>query len=306
MGLTYPYYDYSHIALISIYIILAILSVISFMRSTSKKNVFIISFLIILLVSSSLRAVSFSLYIVVYEKVRSINGNLLFLLTELPSFLYLTFFSMALLLSIQIFQGSLVVKAVDMQKLKTVVIIANIVVYLILAILFILDFVLYPNETASVNQPTSVFQRIIQFIAAIIYFITAVTFFVFLFKTYYEHYDDKFADAVKTQESVQFKKRSNGIIFFAFLCFLIRAVMTCLTIFLKLSFWYTDLIYYLFFEIIPISLLLYILNEMTYKAGNIVFGDRPYSEVNENSRLTETSGYLIAKYSNSQISNINK
>ncbi|EAL63821.1 hypothetical protein DDB_G0287239 [Dictyostelium discoideum AX4] len=294
MAITNAYYDYSHIALISLYTILAILSIISFIRST------------ILLIASLLRAVSFSLFIINEEKVKEIDGNLLFLTNELPSFFYLTFFSMALLLSIQIFQGTLVVKAVDMQKLKTVVIIANVVIYLILAILFILDFVLFPYETASVDQPTSVFQMIIQFIAAFIYFITAVTFFVFLFKTYYEHYDDKFADAVKTQESVQLKKRSNGIIFFSFLCFLIRAIMTCLTIFLKLGFWYKDLVYYLFFEIIPISLLLFIINEMTYKAGNIVFGGHQYSEVTENSRLTETSNYLIAKYSNSQISNINK
>ncbi|EGC38379.1 hypothetical protein DICPUDRAFT_45904 [Dictyostelium purpureum] len=299
MALIDPKFDYSHIALIFLYVLLSVFSIVSYIRSTTKETLFTICFHLILLVASLFRAVSFLLFIINEERVKYIDGNLLFLTNELPSFFYLTFFSMSLILSVEIFQGSLVVKAVNMEKLKIVVEVSNVVLYIILAVLFTLDFVLFPDESASVDQPSSVFQIIIQVVVSFIYLSTSIGFFVFLLKTYYEHYDSKFADALKTQESVQFKKKSNSIIFFTFLCFLVRSIMTCLSIFLALNFWLRDLIYYSIFEILPISLLMYIINDMAQKAGfnNSLF--RPYKPLTENSKLTETSGYLYSKYSSS-------
>jgi len=244
------------------------------------------------------RITSFILFILIQENLITVNGSFLYLTSSLPSFLFLTFYSAALVISVGLFQISTTTKPANMKKLSLIVKLANAFLYLILAVLFALDFSVFPDEVISVNAPTSVFQKTIQFIIVGMYLLASVLFFIYVSRLYMNHYHTNFKDANINEDQIQLKKKSSILVFVSCVCFLIRSVLTCLTIFYPgAQLWWKDLAYYLLLEIIPLSLLLYIYNIIANSTPGLGIDTfHPYSQIDEHSRLTANSGYIATRY----------
>ncbi|KAF2072635.1 hypothetical protein CYY_006037 [Polysphondylium violaceum] len=288
-------FDISHGILVVLYFGLFIFSLIKLL--IQKKSVIRVLFHFFLLLGCAFRVTSFTLFILLNEDVISVDGSFLYLTASLPSFFFLTFYSAALVLSVDLFQISTKIKPVNIKTLSLIVLLANICLYVMVIILFVLDFEVFPDEVASLNAPTSVFQKTIQFIIVGIYLIASVSFFLFLYIVYYKNYETYFRDANVNVEYNQLKQKSNGVIFFSFVCFFLRSFFTCLTIFYPgASLWWKDLAYYMGLEFLPLFLLLFIyLKVAVTTPGLHTF--HPYSQLHdENSKLTANSGYIARVY----------
>ncbi|KAK5581172.1 hypothetical protein RB653_001202 [Dictyostelium firmibasis] len=172
------------------------------------------------------RSGCFTFYIYYFEY--DINGNFLFLATELPSFCFVSYYS-----GISYF---------------------------------------FPNETASVDQPQSLAQRVISLFIGLIELIFSVIssiYFVLLkFNDSYISTNQLFANTNDADFQVDHRLKYLGISLLGSGVFFSRGIVTIISIFIVIDHsGLKDLFYYFFSEIVPIFVTLYYMEEIQNLTG---------------------------------------
>ncbi|KYQ89995.1 hypothetical protein DLAC_08566 [Tieghemostelium lacteum] len=254
-------YGWSHAALIGVYLTMLLASVWVLIKSSGQimeRTIFHVFFFL----GCSAKIISFVLYILIIDDIKhiDINGNLVYLLTTAPSFLYLTVYSVVLLKCIDVYQilsFHSLYRDITKKKILIIFAICTTLFYLSLSILFILDFKLYPEPKASVNSPVSKIQIVIQILDASIYILASIGFFFYMYYFYTKYYSE-IEGKFKYEYQTKFYKRVIAVILSTFVAFILRSPFVILSIFFPLDVWWKDVVYYGLFECLPLSLLLYV------------------------------------------------
>ncbi|KAN0052760.1 hypothetical protein ACTA71_006866 [Dictyostelium dimigraforme] len=256
-------YFITHVILVGFYVLFLFFSSYTYKKEEKCLRRITIAIYWPLLFGTLFRIISFSLFIVYTESFipqSKYLGNLLFVLYTLPAMLFLTFFSSISLLLVA--YGNR-----EVTQYKTTVKMLNVIIYIVIIIMIILEFTLSPNEKASLGIPNSPAQMIIQLFIAFIYLFASSISIInvkLLYGDYETNYDGKF-DA---SANFDFKRKYYVIAFIGCCCFLIRSIITTITVFNPIDpFGVKDIFYYTLLEIIPISLLLNITNGLHKYAG---------------------------------------
>ncbi|KAK5583938.1 hypothetical protein RB653_005544 [Dictyostelium firmibasis] len=256
-------YFITHSILVGFYVIFLIFSIFRYLKEEDRLRKITIAIYWPLLLATVLRILSFSLFILYTEGVIAKSkylGNIIFALYISPAMLFLSFYSSISLFLLKIYTGEI------KHQCKVTIKMLNGIIYFVIFIMVCLEFSLSPNEKASVGIPNSPAQMIIQLYIAFIYlFMSSVS--IINLKLLHDHNLDDEYDACSTEA---FKRKYYIINFLGSFCFLIRSIITTITVFNQIDpFGVKDVLYYTLLEIIPISLLLYITKELHIFSGSM-------------------------------------
>ncbi|GAM23085.1 hypothetical protein SAMD00019534_062600 [Acytostelium subglobosum LB1] len=279
-------YDISHWVLSTLYLALAIASIVQLIR-TRKRAIYVARIFFLSMVFASLmRAFSFALLPFAMEDqvyLSPVENQILAILKILPSFLYFTVYSISLffglIISMQVYLPTKM-KA-NTSVIMKAILIGNVFMYVTVIVLYLVELELQHAHRFVVNPTDSSAGLLLQLYASSIYFGASIILMSFLFHQYRSYYKEiQFAPKYEDMEYLKskknpYKKQTNKmaklrlslIIVFMYctLSFLIRSVLVALTPFNPARFnaWYFDLLYYVLLELPQLCFLLEIMSRRT-------------------------------------------
>ncbi|KAM9980115.1 hypothetical protein ACTFIZ_006357 [Dictyostelium cf. discoideum] len=224
-----------------------------------------------LIIGILLRFLSFSLFIINREGIIHYKyiGDVLFIVHTLGTLCFLTFISSISLLLFSIYnEGNS--KKINLNNYENAVIMLNFVIYFIVFSMIFYEFMFSPKEMKSIKTiPYSKTQNAIQLFICLIYLcIGSLSFYIgntYLFKIIKEINRD---DGYYINSFTEFKYKYGIILIIGMLYFLVRAIFTATSIFTPIEpkHGIFEIIFYSLFEIIPISLVIWIIRKLEYEA----------------------------------------
>ena len=197
-----------------------------------------------------------------------------FVMGTLPPFLFLSCYMLILFLWAEIYHDV----AVDQQpRMQYIYFGIQGVLYSLVTILFIVDIFTTKNEYAPQVEIASVPERIVMVLDSSLYILTALAFLIYGLGFYYKFTRVNRALLVKMRHSILPKVKYFTAL--CSLCFLVRGGMTLSNAVSNwpARFWWFDLCYYGLLEILPVTLMLFILRAKTSQEA-----PAPEPRINEN------------------------
>ncbi|GAM27593.1 hypothetical protein SAMD00019534_107690 [Acytostelium subglobosum LB1] len=255
-------FDISHVVLSSFYFMMLICSLVALINTKAYTSLYTLLFHLLLMLGAACRAVLFILFPFAAEGVIHLSVNVIDLVATLPTFFFFTVYSITMIVGTLIQQEHLPrTVQIDIRKVVPYILFGNLAMYIIVAILFIVDFTVDAPAHIS-SRPTTVTGIIIQLFTSFIYFNGSLFFFIVLFKHYVKHWRE-FRAANRTSEFSTVRKMFALVFPFSSVSFMIRATLAAVTAFVVIRSWYKDLLYYTFLEVLPVSFLLLIMSQRT-------------------------------------------
>ncbi|EGG14741.1 hypothetical protein DFA_11001 [Cavenderia fasciculata] len=260
-------YSQSHIFLSALYFVFSFGALIGY-RIKHVWEKYAIGFMLLVVLGGLLRAVSFLLYILELNDVIHLGGKILNVFSVLPSFLFITAYTISLILGLIINERKSSQKGSKVDLYKRGILIFNIIMYVVVLVFIVLDFSLDTSESnVSVNEPTTTMESALQLFDAIIYLSTPIFIFVVFFIIIKKGTAPEPSSDLKTRQVFAI------IIVSAIVCFVLRGVLVIVTTFYPLNYWWKDVVYYVILEVLPLSCLLYIMS--THESQKYLQGSPP-------------------------------
>ncbi|KYQ92251.1 hypothetical protein DLAC_07098 [Tieghemostelium lacteum] len=255
-------YDVVHFILSFLYLILALFCLYSFLKKLRQQNNSNQQiFYPLLFVGVLIRAVFMFLQPFVMEDELQLPNQANFILNSLPSFLFFTIYLIVLFIWVEIYLITYGATTTTIRRLPIIFNSLVVTMFAALAVLYILDFTLYPLKYDSISAEITKPEIIIALYDCCCFITASGFFFFFGIRLVF-----KFRKQQKTLTEEKrhiIVKRITGLTILIVLCFLIRASITLYSIFIMNfisgQWWWFDGAYFFTLEIVPLWIMLYLL-----------------------------------------------
>jgi len=278
MSWNYLAFDVTSFLLSCCYLLLIILGPVLYLNSMNpdfRKNFNSIAFIATYEIGICIRGGYFAIQPLIRENRFELANSINFLLNTSPSFFFFTTYMVLLLFWSEVYtmsydrrtdsssdfmqlvrEGSW--KSKKLLPLRRGLIIANVLMYLFVLIIYIFDiYTEGASKEDSNNVPTmSNFEKTILIFTAIMYISTTVGFFIYGYFVYKNKFHAK--GIVRSHHQGQLLRKIGLLGIICMICFIIRALLTILQISIALmsQTWWVIFLYYLVLEITPLTLML--------------------------------------------------
>jgi len=204
-----------------------------------------------------IRATFFGLQPFIMENEVRIDNKLNLILNTLPSFLFFANYLIILFLWAEIYHYAHEESHVGIEKLQPIFAIATGLMYSVVAILYLLDFILYPPHYLNVSESSNPVESAIYLFGVAMYTVTSIGFILYGIRIYF-----KFSSVpIYTNTRKQVLRKIQVISMLVSFCFITRSGLIILGILVNMSgFWWFDGVYYFFLELVPLVLMLQLLH----------------------------------------------
>jgi len=283
-----PLYDSVHFLLSACYIVLTVGAIVPLIRVLITKSSanWQKAFHVVYILGALTRAVCMSLQPLIREKIILITNSSNFILYTIPTFLFFSTYMILLLIWGEIYSAHEDKMSINLSGNKQpFVIIINVIMYSVLVVLYTLDFVHTPTTYKSISTAETVYEKAIIVFGSALYICTSVAFFVYFYSLFVNMLDNQSLPR-RSSRSRKLLRRVGIVTIMCIMCYLCRAGLVLINIFevQDEDFWWLDGVYYFLLEIVPQSLMLYVLNYQPKKAHPI-----------NNAPLGPTSPLLISR-----------
>jgi len=257
---TDPRYDIVHYLLSGLYIFLLFLCFGVVVRLISKNHWNLRwqkLFHPLLMAGCLVRATFFGLQPFIMENEVRIDNKLNLILNTLPSFLFFANYLIILFLWAEIYHYAHQESHVGIERLQPIFIVITGLMYGVVAVLYCLDFILYPPHYLNVSESSNPVESTIYLFGVAIYTFTSIGFLLYGIRIYF-----KFSSVpIYTNTRKQVLRKIQVISMLVSFCFITRSALIILGILVNMSeFWWFDGVYYFFLELVPLVLMLQLLH----------------------------------------------
>jgi len=280
-----PRYDIAHFVICALYLLLALISSGVLIRLFLIKHLHLPwqkAFHPLLIIGSIIRAIYFGFAPYEMEGTLKISNHLDIILNTLPSYFFFSDYLILLFLWAEIYHNATRVRESSssppqISKLKPSFIIINVIMYAIVVIFYLVDYLGYPKDVdLKVSWTVDPVEKVIFIYTGSIYCITSVAFLIYGIRIYLTFSNMR----MNTKARRKILGKIQGISFLVVVCFFIRSVIVLLGANMNLSTrWWFDLAYFIPLEVIPLILMLVILH------GDSMKKQKKHLKHEENRRL---------------------
>ncbi|KAN0047636.1 hypothetical protein ACTA71_002020 [Dictyostelium dimigraforme] len=255
-------YDITHFILSFLYFLLTIFCVISFIKRPKKHaNTQQFVFYPLLILGVIVRSVFMFLQPFVMEKAMNLPNQANILLNSLPSFTFFSTYLIVLFIWVEIYIISYGHSIRSIRNLPTVFNICTCIMYIVLIVLYILDFTLYRPDYSDAVSAFRTLPEVIIGYYDVSCFILASLLFLFFGISLVVKFRRQQKNFAEDKRKVILKRITilTGLICF---CFILRAAITLFSLVhlhLISMYWWFDGAYFSMLEVIPLSIMLYLL-----------------------------------------------
>jgi len=260
-----PKYDITHFIICALYLLLALISCGVLIRLFLIKHLHLPwqkAFHPLLIIGSLIRAVYFGLASFEMEGTLKISNHLDIILNTLPSYFFFSDYLILLFLWAEIYHNACRDRESgtppQISKLKPSFIIINAVMYAVVLIFYLVDYLGYPHDIdQQVSWVDDPIEKVIFIYTGSIYCITSLAFLVYGVRIYLTFSNMR----MNTKARRKILGKIQGISLLVVTCFFVRSVIVLLGSNINLSTrWWFDLAYFIPLEVIPLILMLAILH----------------------------------------------
>jgi len=253
-------YDLVHITLAALYILLFLLCFTVVIRLVIKGNWNLRwqkFFHPVIMLGCLIRATFFLLQPFIMEHVLNLQNQVNMVLNTFPSFLFFTNYLIILFLWAEIYHYASEASHVGIEKLKPIFLVITLSMYSVVAVLYSLDFILYPPQYLNVSMAQTKVERAVYIFGVSIYTLTSVGFILYGIGIYFK----VSSMPVYTNTRKQVLRKIQVISMLVSLCFITRSGIIVAGVIFPLSvYWWFDGVYYLIWELVPLVLMLQLLH----------------------------------------------
>eukprot|EP01118_Nematostelium_gracile_P000039 TRINITY_DN10039_c0_g1_i1.p1 TRINITY_DN10039_c0_g1~~TRINITY_DN10039_c0_g1_i1.p1 ORF type:complete len:300 (+),score=39.16 TRINITY_DN10039_c0_g1_i1:143-1042(+) len=245
-------YDYAHFAVAICYLIVLLVAIFCFWMYRYNSRFFMVAFLS----GVAARFLFFVTQPLLMENMLNLPHPVQFIISTAPSFFFFSAYLMILF-----FWGDIYNKTTETNKRRglsnrvfLVFILINIVMYVVVLVLYLLNSFLERNWSKDSFTP---YEKAVLIISASMYVLTSASFFCYGYYVYRSSHRQSPA-AKRTNQRNKLLTRVGTITLFCMFCFLVRAAVTLWGVITPAAqwYWWLDGVYYFLLEVIPVSLLL--------------------------------------------------
>jgi hypothetical protein len=269
MAWEHPRYDAVHFVVALEYVSLIFLSLYCLFRvwRAGNQQKWQKAFHPLLLLGTALRAVFFFLQPFVMEQTISIANRANMFLNYLPSFFFFSDYMIVLFLWAEIYHFRLEVRV---NRLRPIFWTLTALMYILVIIIFVLDFTVSKKVYLSSSEPASVFEQVLMTYDASIYFLSSLAFLVYAAGVYFR------LGSVPSETRRVLLRRILFIAGMISLCFIARAVLVLYNSWVNLNTsdaWWFDGVYFTLLEVLPLCMMILILHQATPKKKKMYLGE---------------------------------
>jgi len=273
-----PKYDFVHWTLGALYIAMMITSLAVLLRFL-KRHAWVITlnawwqliFHPLLMLGCAVRAGFFILAPFLREGSVVMSNKWNMILNASPSFLFFSDYLIILFLWAEIYHNTQD-EGLGISKLRPTFVAINLIMYCVVALLYVLDFVLFPeHQYENVAHTVDTIQKIVMTIDVGTYLMTSLAFLVYGSRIYLKFS----AIPIYSKKRQEILRKIQAITCLVALCFLTRVIIVYLGAFKwnMSKLWWFDGTYYVCLELLPIALMLHLLHGDHKKAAGASGGN---------------------------------
>ena len=287
----YGRYDIAHLTLAILYLILFTYTAVILGKLFCGRAALIkwqrVLFVMALLGSVG-RIAYFALAIPIRESKLRLPSHVLFLVNSMPAFLFFVCFLIVLFVWAELYHtakakpGDLRDPSFRIRSLRPVFLTIIFLIYVAIAVLYILDFTLFESQSQTVSVTNNLAEMSIVAFDALLYFASAMGFFIYgtVFMAELRKTGAKMFSVQSRRQRIVLEVQIITIVMT--LCFLVRAGLTIWQVFTSVALsavWFADLLYFSLLELMPMGLLIVILRPRQVVANYVVASASTFSPI---------------------------
>jgi len=245
----------------------SVLYILQFRKQLFASSVFIVTFFL----GVTIRGTFFLIQPLVQEHRYHVSVSVNFLINTCPTFFFFSTYMILLMMWGKIYSLSydrnsfqIQFNSITNKKLSFVLIVVNTLMYLFMALMYVLDALRIGGSTTATSpkitgNPVSIYQYIVLIFTSFMYVGTTCGFFVYGYLIYKNRFYER-VGIVRSVKQNRLLQRIGLLGFICIVCFWIRAFLTILQLIVPFAnIWWINGVYYFCLEIIPLTLMLAVL-----------------------------------------------